>query len=349
MKKFTALLCTIFILMASMGLTALAAEPYSAGIDVLEEQFRKDVGPKTEGIAIEYCYFSPVKENDTAKYPLVIWIHGMWNGSYNGQQIQNNGIGYWSSEEFQSRFYGGGAFILAPRSPEEKLNYWEDNTVYPLRAAIDDFIAKNKDNIDLSRIYIGGYSMGGKMTLKMIVAYPGMFAAAFPICPAWAPSADSTAFFSDIPVWLTSGMNDPAVSYSSVSKTWDNIVSTTNLKEICRFSSMTESANPDGTPTDTGHNSWIAVTHDMFSYEGGDYPNMSTVNAQGDAVTLTYPDGMISWLSQFSSDFDGSTAIDSGNIEVSDDGSFIADFFKSLIGKIITTFIKISDKIKNIF
>ena len=34
--------------------------------------------------------------------------------------------------------------------------------------------------------------MGGKMTLKMAVAYPEMFAAAFPICPAWAPEKEAT-------------------------------------------------------------------------------------------------------------------------------------------------------------
>ncbi|MBQ4349070.1 MAG: prolyl oligopeptidase family serine peptidase [Clostridia bacterium] len=349
MKKLTAFICTLLIIFSAFSISALGAEPYSSGLKVLKTQFKEGEGPETEGISIDYLYFSPAGENDTAKYPLVIWLHGMWDGSYSGRQIKNNGIGYWTSAEFQSRFYGGGAFIMAPRSPEEKLNYWEDNTVYPLRAAIDSFIAENKSNIDVSRIYIGGYSMGGKMTLKMITAYPEMFAAAFPICPAWSPSEENIELFKDIPIWLTCGMNDNAVSYQGVARTWEKIAAGTNQKQQCRFSSMTATVMPDGSPAPSGHESWQAVAHDMFSYEWGAYPNMTTLNAQGEEVNFTYPDGMISWLSQFTSDFDGSVAADSGNITVNDDSNCVKDFFKSLVAGILITFIKISDKISDLF
>ena len=47
--------------------------------------------------------------------------------------------------------------------------------IVPLKAAIDDFIAQHRDTIDTTRIYIGGFSMGGKMTLKMTIAYPSFF------------------------------------------------------------------------------------------------------------------------------------------------------------------------------
>ena len=43
---------------------------------------------------------------------------------------------------------------------------------------------------------------------------------------------------------------------------------------------------------------------------------MKTQNGYGEKVELTYPDGMISWLSGFTSDFDGAKATDSGNSEV---------------------------------
>ncbi len=349
MKKTLALFCALIMLLGVGGVTALAAEPYSAGLEVLKTQFNEGVGPETEGITIDYLYFSPVKESDTTKYPLVVWLHGMWDGSYSGRQIKNNGIGYWTSAEFQQRFYSGGAFILAPRSPEEKINYWQDNTVYPLRAAIDAFIAANKDNIDLSRIYIGGYSMGGKMTLKMITAYPEMFAAAFPICPAWSPDEASLDIIKDMPIWLTCGMNDNAVNYKGVAKTWENICATSNRNSINRFSSMTETVMPDGSPAPSGHESWQAVAHDMFSYEWGEYPNMSTVDGNGNEVKFTYPDGMISWLSQFTSDFDGSAASDSGNITVEDDESCISEFFKGIFGRIIVNIVKIVDKITDLF
>lgn len=59
-----------------------------------------------------------------------------------------------------------------PRSHEEQYLYWNDSMIVPLKAAIDDFIAQHRDTIDTTRIYIGGFSMGGKMTLKMTIAYP---------------------------------------------------------------------------------------------------------------------------------------------------------------------------------
>ena len=45
------------------------------------------------------------------------------------------------------------------------------------------------------------------------------------------------------------------------------------------------------------------------------YPYMKTVDGNGDEVKLTYPNGMISWLMSFESDYDGSAATDDGNKE----------------------------------
>mgnify|MGYP002508254151 CR=1 FL=1 len=148
---------------------------------------------------LEGVYLVPAKEGDTAKYPLVVWLHGMGDGFAEGKLLESTNISYWTSDEFQSRFgQAGGAFILAARSREEDNIFWSNEMIEPLRAAIDEFIAQNKENIDLTRIYVGGYSMGGKMTLKIAVAYPDMFAAIFPVCPAWVP--DSAAAKSSFDV-----------------------------------------------------------------------------------------------------------------------------------------------------
>ena len=52
----------------------------------------------------------------------------------------------------------------------------------------------------------------------------------------------------------------------------------------------------------------------MFSSDNGKYPFMNTIDGTGNKVTLTFPDGMISWLSGFTSDYNGSVATDSGNL-----------------------------------
>lgn len=327
-RKIISVLLAIIMLLGTGSLCAFAG----ADIDVLRESFVFGKGPETGGYAIDYRYFSPVKENDETKYPLVVWLHGMGDGAYDGRQIERSDIALWASEEYQSRFkQSGGAFIFAARSVEEEELYWTDELIYPLRAAIDDFISKNRANIDVSRIYVGGYSMGGKMTLKMAVAYPEMFAAIFPICPAWTPDKAATAKIADIPVWLVSGANDPLVSYFTMTMpTWKNIISQTNNAENCRFSTLSITAYSNGLPTSSGHHSWFAVNADMFSSKNGDYPNMKTVDGNGNKIKLTYPDGMISWLSGFESAYDGSAATDGGNTEAHGAGSSM-NIFETLI------------------
>lgn len=314
LKKVLSVILGIVVIMSSFAFAASAVS-LSDGEDALIAQFEYGKGPEVNGYTIDYRYYSPVKENDNAKYPLVVWFHGMGDGEYDGKQISAHDASRFASEELQGRFTNGGAYILAPRSLEEKELYWADELIVPVRAAIDDFIAKNK-NVDITRIYVGGYSMGGKMTLKMAVAYPEMFAAAFPICPAWVPGTDATAKLADMPVWLTSAAADPTVGYFTwVMPCWKNIVATTNNPENCRFSTLSVACYPNGLPIYSSHFSWYAVTNDMFSEKGGNYPLMKTVDADGNKVTLTYPDGMISWLCSFESDFNGVHADPDGNAE----------------------------------
>lgn len=314
-KKFTAVFLSVLMLFSFCAFSVSAAD--ESDIDALLEKFVFGKGPEVNGYAIDYRYFSPVKEGDGTQYPLVIWLHGMGDGAYDGKQVESSNIALWASEEYQLRFKESeGAFILAARSVEEQGLFWSDDLIHPLRAAIDAFICENQYNIDLSRIYVGGYSMGGKMTLKMAVAYPELFAAAFPICPAWVPGTDATAKLADMPIWLTSGAADPIVNYFTwVMPTWKNIVSQSNCPELCRFSTLSRTAYANGLPTASSHHSWFAVNNDMFSSRDGDYPAMKTVDGNGNKIELTFPEGMISWLSGFRSDFDGSQATDSGNSE----------------------------------
>lgn len=343
MKKILSVFLAAMLLM----LTAVPAfaMPFEAGVSELKTQFVKAEGPELNGLAIGYHYFSPVKENDSTKYPLVVWLHGMGDGFEDGRLLESTNISYWTSDEFQARFTNGGAFILAPRSDESKGLCWNSATIEPLKAAIDEFIAENKENIDLSRIYVGGYSMGGKMTLKMAIAFPEMFAAAFPICPAWSPDEEAFSYIADMPVWITSGKTDPLVNYDfSVTKTFEKLSAVSNVASECRLSILSKVCFEDGTKTPSGHHSWYAVNHDMFSNTNGDYPYMSTVNGLGEAVTLTFPDGMISWLCSHTSDYDGTPSEDQGNLDnVSNKDNIlgitgIIDFFKTLIQAIKNLF-----------
>lgn len=334
MKKIVSFIL-VTILLFSLAVSANAVD-LSSQIKDLRAKFQAGEGPVAGDYSVDYMYYSPVKSGDTKKYPLVVWFHGLGDGNYAGEQIDKNYVAFWASEEYQSRFGNvDGAFILAIRSREELSNTWENSMIFPARAAIDDFIAKNKNNIDLSRVYAGGYSMGGKMVYKMAVAYPDMFAAIFPICPAWSPSKTQAELIKDIPVWLTSSSKDPIVNYkNSVVPGWNNVCATSAVAADCRFTTLGTARMGDGTPCKSNHYAWFAVNNDMFGYDGKAYPDSSTVDGTGKAVTLTSPNGMISWLYSHTSDFDGSKATDMGNLEGQGEGGIMVlvfDYFHYVI------------------
>lgn len=316
-KRIISLLTAIIILCLSV--VTVNAVSFDEGKDALIAQFNGGSGPEVNGFSIDYNFYSPIQKDLTKKYPLVIWLHGMGDGAEHDTNITKSNISYWTSDEFQSRFESaGGAFIFVPRSLEEDMNYWGDNLIEPLKAAIDSFIRDNQDNVDLSRIYVGGYSMGGKMTLKMAVAYPEMFAAIFPICPAWSPADSYLENIKDIPTWIVSSKKDPLVNYYlGVTPLWNHLTAMTTVAEDCRFSTLTTVCYEDGTKTSSSHHSWFAVNHDLFASDGGDYHYMSTINGKGEEVKLAYPDGMISWLDSHTSDYKGEKSEGTGKLDIS--------------------------------
>ncbi|MBQ4338611.1 MAG: hypothetical protein IJC37_04240 [Clostridia bacterium] len=345
MKKLFCIALAVLMLLSSVSVMAGAVK-IEDGLDALKAQFTAGEGPKAGEYSVDYRYYSPVKGSESKKYPLVIWLHGMGDGSEEGAQVAKSEIAYWASEEFQARFEpAGGAFIFAPRSREENSVFWGDKMLEPLMAAVNDFISKNSANIDVTRIYMGGYSMGGKMTLETAVAFPEMFAAIFPICPAWVPDESTAALIADIPVWITSSTRDPLVNYHfAVTPAWNNIVKTNERLEDCRFSTLTKVCYANGKKTPSSHHAWFAVNYDMFTVDNGAYHYMNTVNGAGEEVTLSYPDGMISWLSQFTSDYDGTPCTGMGNINGEiDTGTLFTfepvwDFFRSIFDKIFSAF-----------
>lgn len=165
-----------------------------------------------------YGYFTPTTK--TTKIPLIIWLHGAGEGgsdptvAYTGNEVVNL-----ASESIQTFF--GGAYVLAPQSP----TMWMDDGTgqytksgkskytAALKYLIDEFIVLNAD-IDTTRIYLGGCSNGGFMTLRMIIDYPNFFAAAYPVCEALFDEVISDTdieIMKNMPIWFTHTVNDPVL------------------------------------------------------------------------------------------------------------------------------------------
>ena len=168
---------------------------------------------------LNYGYFVPqMKEG---KRPLIIWLHGAGEG---GQDVaiaySGNKVTELTEDWVQKKF--GGAFVLAPQCP----TMWMDDgshqygnsgkSMYTkaLKALIDEFIAQYAYAIDTDRIFIGGDSNGGFMTMRMLMSYPDFFKAAFPICEAMYDKAIKKKDIENmkhIGIWFTHAKNDPVV------------------------------------------------------------------------------------------------------------------------------------------
>ena len=167
---------------------------------------------------LRYAYFDPPCEG---KRPLVVWLHGAGEGGTDIRLINTgNRMTALSGKDIQSKL-GGAAAILIPQCP----TVWMDNGketlgrvneskyVRPLKALIDEFIAVRPD-IDTDRIYIGGPSNGGFMTIRMLCDYPGFFAAGVAVCTPWFPensTDDAIAAIRQTPVWLVHSKTDTIV------------------------------------------------------------------------------------------------------------------------------------------
>ena len=297
MKKIIcAVICILLLLsFASFGAFAVSIND---GMDAMCEQFQSGES------RLDYVFYSPVKdEDDTTKYPLVVWLHGNASGNYPGHQARNSCIYNWTSEEYQARFEGThGAYLLLPRSQTGRgILAWNDDRILPLKKTIDAFIDEHKDTIDTSRIYIGGYSLGGKMCVQMAARYSDFFAAAFPMSPVYEPSTVQLNNLAGMPVWLFVNEKDTYITLNydvAVMPRWNYLMSHSVCREKCRLTTAENFWHSEGViNTDDVHNTWDAVTYDMFMKSGEVYYDTTTVDGNGDEITLTYPNGVISWLS----------------------------------------------------
>lgn len=230
-----------------------------------------------DGITMDYALYSPFGSD--GKKPLVLWLHGQGEGGHDvSVTLLGNKVTALAGDEIQGIL--GGAYVLAPQCPtywpedsaESKYfgmggngtSYWQE----PLKALIDKTVSENS-GIDPKRIYIGGCSMGGYMTMLMVKNYPDLFAAAFPVCECYG-----TAFISDndiktlakTPFWFTYCAQDQAVPPQSYSEAVIDMLKNAGAKNVHAsvfddvHNTTGQYVNEDGTPyTYNSHFSWIYV------------------------------------------------------------------------------------------
>uniref|UniRef100_UPI0040474E29 carboxylesterase family protein n=1 Tax=Algoriphagus sp. TaxID=1872435 RepID=UPI0040474E29 len=169
-----------------------------------------------EGTTLTYGAFSPKKL--TSKAPLIIWLHGGGEGGTDPSiALMGNKAFNYASPEIQTLF-GEGAFVLAPQTPTFWMNAGEGmtrgkvNDIYnaAVFALIEDFVAKNP-LVDPTRIYVGGCSNGGYLSLKLILGHPSYFAAGYISALAYNNEFVSDAQVQSLkqtPIWFVHAKDD---------------------------------------------------------------------------------------------------------------------------------------------
>lgn len=186
-------------------------------------------GSYTKGdITLKYAsYGTDAMKNDNVKNALIIWLHGQGEGGTDPTvTLLGNKVTALSDAGIQKYFTvdGGaqGAYVLAPQSPTMWMDYdgnfnrvdaTHKDSYYAeaLWELIQKFVTENPD-IDTNRIYIGGCSNGGFMTMQMIEKHADYFAAAFPIATPYTSTTELIEAIKDLPIWFTHAKNDTTVS-----------------------------------------------------------------------------------------------------------------------------------------
>ncbi len=265
----------------SENICGLVINNFAGDTKKLVNNFKVESG-NYDNITMKYASYAP--NQDGGKKPLIIWLHGMGEGGSDGLlPITANKADNFASREIQSYF--GGAYVLAPQAP----TFWMDGfqsfgdgtSKYEkaLMALIQDYVSKNND-IDKNRIYIGGDSNGGYMTMLMARDYTDYFAAAFPTCEALKDtliSDEDINKIKNIPIWFTAAKTDTTVPVNDyVVPTYNRLIAAgAKNAHLSLFDAVVDTTGlynkEDGTPYEyLGHFSWIYVYNNQCKATIGD-------------------------------------------------------------------------------
>lgn len=207
-------LLALVLAVATLSLQCTKDKDDTPSLPTMIDQYFKAGSFTQEGKTLNYqaSHFQPSQEGEA---PLVVVLHGQYaNGSDNEAQLHQDAMikiwHYLNTSKIK-------AVMLAPQCPtgsewDENPNKLSRQTMSELlKAAIDDYVKKQR-SVDLSRIYILGYSdaykpAGGGGVWRMLNDYPDMFAGAM-IVAADPDESISPTNVAKTPVMLVKGESD---------------------------------------------------------------------------------------------------------------------------------------------
>ena len=168
---------------------------------------------------LTYAWFEPQSGNlREGSVPVIIWLHGGGEGGTDPTlALMANRAANYASPEIQAIFQG--AYVLVPQTPTRWMHatsggvtWGQEDDIYhrPLIGLFREFL-KSHPNADPSRIYVGGCSNGGYMSLKLLLENPDFFAAAFISAIAFRSEQltdNQIQALSQLPIWFVHSADD---------------------------------------------------------------------------------------------------------------------------------------------
>ncbi len=159
-------------------------------------------GAYTVPFEYDYLLFTPtnkVHQNKSGKLPLIVFLHGAGERGTDIQKVKVHGPPKLAEQNADFPF-----MVLSPQCPENQR--WDARALSEL---LDHIIANHQ--VDRSRIYLTGLSMGGQGTYDLAILRPNTFAAIAPICGGDYMHAYSASIIKELPIWVFHGAMDEVV------------------------------------------------------------------------------------------------------------------------------------------
>ncbi|MCB0046345.1 MAG: carboxylesterase family protein [Caldilineaceae bacterium] len=170
-------------------------------------------------IELTYAHYAPAA--DDATHPLIVWLHGGGEGGTDATiPLAANKAPALVSEDVQAYF--GGAYVLVPQAPTRWMDTGlstdrrmgvESIFTRAVQDLVENYVAENP-GIDVNRIYLGGLSNGGYLTIRLILDNPDYYAAAIAVAEPFVGDSASDAQLSkivDLPIWFVTAATDQTV------------------------------------------------------------------------------------------------------------------------------------------
>ena len=154
---------------------------------------------------MEYLLFLPESytQSTNQKFPLILFLHGAGERGSDLDSVKRHGIPKIVETNPDFPF-----IAVSPQCPEDS---WWTSELHTINGLIEEIVEKYQ--VDTSRIYLTGLSMGGFGTWSLASMYPERFAAIAPVCGG-GEVRQILRSLVEMPIWTFHGQKDDVIPFS---------------------------------------------------------------------------------------------------------------------------------------